>query len=282
METYGISPEMIGRLEVGTETLIDKSKSVKTTLLEHLFGPDHSDVEGVTSTNACYGGTAALLNSAAWIESSAWDGRYAVVVCGDIAVYEKGPARPTGGGGAVAILLGPDAPLAIVGPRCTHAVECYDFYKPRGDTGAKPTTAALPHGWPSPREREARCAACALPVCEQSTRWSTVSSRNRPTSPESMSHGPGSSGSSTPWRARPRARRSTRLHTRASTRRTISSCKRCARTPPPSPLTQTHVALPPALSAPLVLLARTVAGLRPHALWRPRGRSNSRRVGGGR
>ena len=134
METYGIKPEMIGRLEVGTETLIDKSKSVKTTMLEHLFGRNHSDVEGVTSTNACYGGTAALLNSAAWIESSAWDGRYAVVVCGDIAVYEKGPARPTGGGGAVAILLGPDAPLAIVGPRCTHAVECYDFYKPRGDT----------------------------------------------------------------------------------------------------------------------------------------------------
>ena len=26
------------------------------------------------------------------------------------------------------------APLAIVGPRCTHAVEVYDFYKPRGDT----------------------------------------------------------------------------------------------------------------------------------------------------
>jgi 3-hydroxy-3-methylglutaryl CoA synthase len=30
-------------------------------------------------------GTAALLNSVAWVESSAWDGRWAVVVCGDIA-----------------------------------------------------------------------------------------------------------------------------------------------------------------------------------------------------
>jgi hypothetical protein len=30
-------------------------------------------------------GTAALLNSVAWIESSAWDGRWAVAVCGDIA-----------------------------------------------------------------------------------------------------------------------------------------------------------------------------------------------------
>ena len=134
LEGYGITPDQIGRLEVGTETLVDKSKSVKTTLLSQLFGAGRADVEGVTSTNACYGGTAALLNSVAWVESSAWDGRYAVVVCGDIAVYEKGPARPTGGGGAVAMLIGPDAPLAITGPRCTHAVEVYDFYKPRGDT----------------------------------------------------------------------------------------------------------------------------------------------------
>lgn len=133
LEKYGVPPSAVGRLEVGTETLIDKSKSVKTTLMHHLFG-DNSDVEGVTSTNACYGGTAALFNSVAWVESSAWDGRYALVVCGDIAVYAPGPARPTGGGGAVAMLVGPDAPLALAGPRATHAFEVYDFYKPRGDT----------------------------------------------------------------------------------------------------------------------------------------------------
>jgi hydroxymethylglutaryl-CoA synthase len=86
LEGYGIRPEQVGRIEVGTETLVDKSKSVKTTLLTHLFG-GCADIEGVTSINACYGGTAALLNSVAWVESSAWDGRYAVVVCGDIAVY---------------------------------------------------------------------------------------------------------------------------------------------------------------------------------------------------
>ena len=78
-------------------------------------------------------GTAASSNSVAWVESSAWDGRYAVVVCGDVQC-RKGPARPTGGGGAVAMLIGPDAPLAMVGPRMTHAAEVYDFYKPRGDT----------------------------------------------------------------------------------------------------------------------------------------------------
>lgn len=50
---------------------------------------------------------------------SEWDGRYALVVCGDIAVYEAGPARPTGGCGAVAVLVGPDAPLVLEpGLRC--------------------------------------------------------------------------------------------------------------------------------------------------------------------
>jgi hydroxymethylglutaryl-CoA synthase len=47
----------------------------------------------VDNTNACYGGTAALLNSLAWLESSAWDGKYALVVCGDVAVYEVQPAQ---------------------------------------------------------------------------------------------------------------------------------------------------------------------------------------------
>ena len=99
MEKYGLSGKDIGRLEVGTETLVDKSKSVKTSLLSAL-GLAGADVEGVTSVNACYGGTAAFLNSVAWVESSAYDGRLALVVCGDIAVYEKGPARPSGGCGA--------------------------------------------------------------------------------------------------------------------------------------------------------------------------------------
>ena len=38
------------------------------------------------SVSACYGGTAALLNAAAWVESRAWDGRYALVVAADIAM----------------------------------------------------------------------------------------------------------------------------------------------------------------------------------------------------
>lgn len=75
--------------------------------------PGNSDIEGVDSKNACYGGTAALFNACNWIESSSWDGRYALVVCGDIAIYAEGGARPVGGAGSVAMLIGPDAPLAL-------------------------------------------------------------------------------------------------------------------------------------------------------------------------
>jgi hydroxymethylglutaryl-CoA synthase len=128
---YNIDPKSIGRLEVGTETLLDKSKSVKSVLMQ-LFQPSgNTNVEGVDTVNACYGGTNALFNTVAWIESSAWDGRDAIVVAGDIALYKKGNARPTGGAGCVAMLIGPDAPLVVEpGLRGSYIIHAYDFYKP--------------------------------------------------------------------------------------------------------------------------------------------------------
>lgn len=51
-----------------------------------LQGCENTDIEGVDSTNACYGGTAALFNCVNWVESSSWDGRYGLVVCTDSAV----------------------------------------------------------------------------------------------------------------------------------------------------------------------------------------------------
>jgi len=131
MEKTGIKPTEVGRLEVGTETIIDKSKSVKSVLMQLFVESGNTDLEGVDSTNACYGGTAALFNSVNWVESSAWDGRLALAVCADIAVYAAGPARPSGGAGAVAMLIGPHAPLVLDrGVRATHMKHVYDFYKP--------------------------------------------------------------------------------------------------------------------------------------------------------
>lgn len=128
IKNYNLDVNSIGRLEVGTETLVDKSKSVKSVLTQ-LLG-DNTDVEGVDTINACYGGTNAVFNAINWVESSAWDGRDAVVVAADIALYEPGPARATGGAGAVAILIGPDAPIVFDSVRGSYMSHVYDFYKP--------------------------------------------------------------------------------------------------------------------------------------------------------
>ncbi|KAK6935320.1 Hydroxymethylglutaryl-coenzyme A synthase, C-terminal domain [Dillenia turbinata] len=131
LKKYGIDPKLIGRLEVGSETVIDKSKSIKTFLMQIFEKSGNTDIEGVDSSNACYGGTAALLNCVNWVESSSWDGRYGLVVCTDSAVYAEGPARPTGGAASIALLIGPDAPIAFESKfRASHMSHAYDFYKP--------------------------------------------------------------------------------------------------------------------------------------------------------
>jgi hydroxymethylglutaryl-CoA synthase len=69
LEKNNISPKEIGRLEVGTETMIDKSKSLKTHLMALFAAEGNHDLEGVTSINACYGSTNAIFNTLNWVES---------------------------------------------------------------------------------------------------------------------------------------------------------------------------------------------------------------------
>lgn len=130
LQRNNLSPKDIGRLEVGTETFLDKSKSIKTYLMDFFREAKNYDIEGVTTSNACYGGTNALFNAVNWISSDYYDGRYAIVISADIAVYAKGRARPTGGCGAVAILLGPNAHIVFEPVRSTYMNHVYDFYKP--------------------------------------------------------------------------------------------------------------------------------------------------------
>ncbi|KAG9509453.1 Hydroxymethylglutaryl-CoA synthase, cytoplasmic, partial [Fragariocoptes setiger] len=129
LEKSGVALNDIGFLMVGTETLVDKSKSVKSVLMQLFESSGNSDIQGVDTTNACYGGTAALFHALDWISGDYWDGRLAIVVAADIAIYAKGGARPTGGCGAVAMLIGPNAPLVFDRFRATHMHHDYDFYK---------------------------------------------------------------------------------------------------------------------------------------------------------
>jgi hydroxymethylglutaryl-CoA synthase len=126
MRKYNVDPKSIGRLEVGTETIIDKSKAVKTVLMDLFASAGNHDIEGLDSKNACYGSTAALFNAVNWMESRSWDGRNAIVFAGDIAVYAEGNARPAGGAGSCAILIGPNAPVIFERKpyRHPHMVYC--------------------------------------------------------------------------------------------------------------------------------------------------------------
>lgn len=130
LKKYSIDPKSIGRLDVGTETIIDKSKSVKTVLMDLFAESGNHDIEGIDSKNACYGGTAALFNAVNWVQSESWDGRNAIVFAGDIAIYAEGSARPVGGAGAFACLIGPDAPLVLEPVHGTYMTNAWDFYKP--------------------------------------------------------------------------------------------------------------------------------------------------------
>lgn len=48
----------------------------------------------------------------------------------DLAVYEDGPARATGGAGAIALLIGPNGKITFNRERSSFIDHAYDFYKP--------------------------------------------------------------------------------------------------------------------------------------------------------
>lgn len=172
IKKYNIDPKSIGRLDVGTETIIDKSKAVKTVLMDLFMASGNTDIEGIDSKNACYGSTAALFNIINWIESSSWDGRNAILFAGDIAVYAEGGARPAGGAGACAMLIGPNAPLVFDPTHGTYMSNTYDFYKPQLDS-EYPTVdgplsittyiTALDNSYSRYREKAAKLKAKAEP-----------------------------------------------------------------------------------------------------------------------
>lgn len=64
MKRFNIDPKSIGRLDVGTETIIDRSKSVKTVLMDLFKECRNHGIEGLDSKIACYGSTAAVQNAA--------------------------------------------------------------------------------------------------------------------------------------------------------------------------------------------------------------------------
>ena len=96
MYRYNVKFEEVGMMYVGSESLIDRAKSIKSNLMMLFNEHNCHDVEGVDTYNACYGGTAALLNCVNWSSSDSWDGRLAIAVATDIADSPAGYRFMTG------------------------------------------------------------------------------------------------------------------------------------------------------------------------------------------
>lgn len=129
LRKHNLVPGDIRRLEVGTESNWDGSKSMKSYLMD-LFDGEES-ILGCDSVSGCYGGTNALFNAIAWLESSFYTGGYALVVCADMAIYKEEGLIPLAGAAACAILVGPNPVLVL---KSTAVQHCFgntaDFMKP--------------------------------------------------------------------------------------------------------------------------------------------------------
>ncbi len=73
--------------QVGSESLVDKSKATKTTLMSLFEESGNFDLAGIDVKSACYGSTAAFFNAINWLESSCCDGMLSYHSLTDLYLY---------------------------------------------------------------------------------------------------------------------------------------------------------------------------------------------------
>mmetsp|Transcript_3701 Transcript_3701/g.6598 ORF Transcript_3701/g.6598 Transcript_3701/m.6598 type:complete len:863 (+) Transcript_3701:78-2666(+) len=131
----------VGRLDIGSESLIDRSKSMKTYCMDMFerYGDGETNIEGVDMYNACYGGQAAGLVCQSWVESDRWDGRYGIAVATDTSDVES-MILFCGGSSCSATLYFPEAPLTHHSLRASCIMHRFDFHKPIGWHSMAPVT----------------------------------------------------------------------------------------------------------------------------------------------
>ena len=140
IEQYGIDPDRIGFLGLGTESSTDNSAGaviVKGMLDDGLrargLPPVNRYCEVPEIKHACLGGVYALKYALRYLALTD-DDRCAIVISADIAEYARGSSgEPTQGAGAVAMLLERDPKLLSVNLSCIGSASSYravDFRKP--------------------------------------------------------------------------------------------------------------------------------------------------------
>ena len=119
LDRYELCSESVGLLEVSSESLLDRSKSMKTELMALVEAGDYADLEGVDHYGAPGGGASALLSCVSWAQGDGWDGRWGVVVCSNDQVAPTGLSLSSAS--AAAVLVGRGAPLQM-GDARAHAL----------------------------------------------------------------------------------------------------------------------------------------------------------------
>jgi acyl carrier protein len=113
LRKQGVRVEDVGLLQViSSSALMDRSKSSKSELMALFETADCLDVEGLTHYGNCT--TTTLHACLDWAASGSWDGRWAIVICSDVASVPFG-SLPVGAtfAASAALLLGPAAPLKV-------------------------------------------------------------------------------------------------------------------------------------------------------------------------
>jgi len=144
METYGISPKEIFRIDTPTESGLDGSRALVSDvvgMLEQVYGSGSlSHVLGYEQKFACVSGMERYLDTSAWFAAGWNTSKYGLIVATDIAKYDlKSKEEPTQGAAAAAILIAKDPKLLEIIPGAFGSAlrhEKGDFKKPGGRTVA--------------------------------------------------------------------------------------------------------------------------------------------------
>ena len=135
MERKDVSPQEIGRIDVATESSFDKSKPISTYVagcLEQVFDGDFHHANKGERKFACVSGTQALDDAFNWIRAGRSQGRKALVIATDTALYARDdPGEATQGAGAVAMLIDEDPDVVAFGDaQGFGSADETDFLKP--------------------------------------------------------------------------------------------------------------------------------------------------------
>ncbi|HSX19738.1 MAG TPA: hydroxymethylglutaryl-CoA synthase [Gammaproteobacteria bacterium] len=131
LANWGGSTDQIGMVVVASESAIDMSRPLSSWVMSELGL--QGQIRAYEVKHACYSGTVAVRQALEWKLSGNSQGKAALVIASDVALYaEHHSGEPTQGAGAIAMII--DEPtIAAISPHsyCWSEPQ-FDFWRPIG------------------------------------------------------------------------------------------------------------------------------------------------------